>query len=61
MASGRGCPSGPSTPGRPELVGVGAASGSREKTRLHPVQPEGGRVYTPIDGEAKMEIPVNMR
>src|SRR5688500_2986567 len=53
MASGRGYSSGP-------LLRDGQnwwVSWQPEKNQASPVHPEGGRVYTPIDREAKTEIP----
>ena len=58
MASEKGCPGAPPAQGRPERVVSRAARGSRGKKLGFNGPPRGGRVYTPIDWEAKMEIPV---
>ena len=44
-------------PGRPERVVSGAARGSPGKKPGFNGPPRGGRLYTSIDWEAKMEIP----
>ena len=43
--------------GRPEQVVSGRPAAPGEINRGAPVHPEGGWVYTPIDREAKTEIP----
>jgi len=43
---------------QPELVVSGRPAAAGEENRASTVHPEGGRVYTPIDREAKTEIPV---